>query len=63
MSFTQFLIERSNKSTWRNLIDNTQPFLPRQDSLNDQLIDLIFVANKLGFQDAADFIKLHIKGR
>ncbi len=28
----------------------------RQDSLSDQLIDLIRVANKLGMYDAADFI-------
>jgi hypothetical protein len=34
------------------------PKLPqRQDALADQLIDLIFVANRLGMYDAADFIK------
>jgi len=29
----------------------------RQDSLNSQLRDLVAVAQKLGMQDAADFIK------
>lgn len=29
----------------------------RQDALNDQLRDLVRVANKLGFYDAADYIK------
>lgn len=28
----------------------------RQDSLNNQLTDLILVANKLGFYDAADYL-------
>lgn len=63
MKFSQFLKEETSKGSWRNLIDKAPVFPPRQDSLNDQLIDLIFVANKLGFQDAADFIKLHVKGR
>ncbi len=63
MSFSQFLKEGSGKNTWRDLIDKSPSFPPRQDSLNDQLIDLIFVANRLGFQDAADFIKMHVKGR
>jgi len=29
----------------------------RQDSLNDQLFDLRFVANRLGMYDAADYIR------
>lgn len=29
----------------------------RQDALNDQLRDLILVANKLGCYDAADYLK------
>lgn len=29
----------------------------RQDSLNDQLADLILVANKLKMYDAADYLK------
>lgn len=63
MKFSQFLQEEAAKGSWRQLIDKAPAFPPRQDSLNDQLIDHIFVANKLGFQDAADFIKLHTKGR
>jgi len=43
--------------TWRTLIDNAPVFPCRQDSLSEQLADLEFVANKLGFQDAADYIK------
>ena len=34
------------------------PELPqRQDSLNDQLEDLIAVANRLGMYDASDFLR------
>lgn len=29
---------------------------PRQDSIHEQLIDLIKVANRLGMYDAADYI-------
>jgi hypothetical protein len=29
----------------------------RQDSLTDQLLDLIDVANRLGMYDAADYLK------
>jgi len=36
------------------------PELPqRQDSLNDQLEDLIAVANRLGMYDASDFLGAH----
>jgi hypothetical protein len=34
---------------------NQQP--QRQDALNNQLRDLIFVANRLGCYDAADYLK------
>ena len=33
----------------------------RQDSLNDQLQDLVAVANRLGMHDAADFIRLQLE--
>lgn len=33
----------------------------RQDSVTDQLLDLIVVANHLGFQDAADYLREHVK--
>lgn len=44
------------------IIDNKDlGMIPRrnqtQATLNDQLHDLIFVAQKLGFYDAADFLK------
>jgi len=39
------------------------PRLPqRQDSQQDQLRDLIQVANRLGMYDAADLLKLHVLG-
>jgi len=38
------------------------PELPqRQDSLVDQLEDLIAVANRLGMYDAADWVKTRLK--
>ena len=38
---------------------NEIPKLPqRQDALNDQLKDLVLVANRLGMYDAADWVRL-----
>lgn len=44
-------------STWDKEVDKINQCVPRQDSNNEQLIDLYYVANKLGFYDAADLIK------
>ncbi len=32
----------------------------RQDALNDQLKDLVLVANRLGMSDAADWVRMHL---
>lgn len=42
---------------WKETIDRLDSFPQRQDSTLDQLEDLVYVANKLGFYDAADYIK------
>ena len=42
---------------WKEAIDAMEKMPQRQDSLNDQLRDLVHVANKLGFYDAADHLK------
>lgn len=39
-----------------NLIDTLPKQVQRQDSLQDQLVDLLVVANKLGMYDAADYL-------
>jgi hypothetical protein len=44
-----------------NIIDNIPRLVQRQYSLNDQLIYLQIVANKLGLHDASDFLK-YLKG-
>lgn len=46
---------------WREEIEKIQGCEQRQDSLTEQLKDLVFVANKLGFYDASDYLKLVIK--
>lgn len=50
-----------NNTSWIEWFKNTPQFPQRQDSTMDQLIDLIKIANKLGFYDAADFIKGSLK--
>lgn len=42
---------------WKETLNLVTQCPQRQDSLTDQMIDLYEVANKLGFYDAADFIK------
>lgn len=44
-------------SIWKQAIDIIEPCPQRQDATMDQLIDLHYVAVKLGFYDAADAIK------
>lgn len=43
---------------WKQTIDKMEPCPQRQDATIDQLIDLHYIAVKLGFYDAADAIKL-----
>lgn len=45
---------------WRDEVKKIEKCPQRQDSTADQLADLIPVAEKLGFYDAADFIKLKL---
>ncbi|MGG4495641.1 hypothetical protein [Brevibacillus reuszeri] len=42
---------------WKDEIQKIEQCPQRQDAALDQLSDLYFVANKLGFYDAADLIK------
>ncbi|GAV11348.1 hypothetical protein [Paenibacillus sp. NAIST15-1] len=50
--------ERKNEKNWKETIDSLGTFPQRQDSVVEQLEDLVYVANKLGFYDAADIIKV-----
>lgn len=52
--------QKINTVAWREYINNAPRFSQRQDSMQEQLHDLYFVANKLGFYDAADFLKSQI---
>lgn len=46
---------------WREQINKIEQCLQRQDSTMNQLKDLIQVVNKLGFYDAADYLKLIVR--
>jgi hypothetical protein len=49
--------EHCARITFRNEVRCIVPQRPqRQDALNDQLSDLVWVAHRLGMYDAADFI-------
>lgn len=50
-------VAREKEYGWKNQIDKINQCKQRQDSLNDQMKDLYEVANKLGFYDAADYIR------
>lgn len=53
----------SQLSTWKEEIKKINPCNQRQDSTLDQLRDLHYIANLLGFYDAADFLKERIYKR
>lgn len=44
-------------ANWKEFIDSAPKFRQRQDAMNNQLKDLYYVANKLGFYDAADYLR------
>ena len=44
-------------SKWKFEVDKINKCPQRQDSATEQLKDLIYVSNKLGFYDASDVIK------
>lgn len=46
---------------WQEEIKKIEQCTQRQDSTMDQLKDLIQVANKLGFYDVADYLKLIVR--
>ncbi len=48
-------------SSWKDELKKISACPQRQDSLNDQLRDLVIVSNKFGFYDASDFIENMLK--
>ncbi|MFD0587676.1 hypothetical protein ACFQZE_06650 [Paenibacillus sp. GCM10027627] len=44
-------------SYWKDEVAKINKCPQRQDSVTDQMLDLISIANLLGFYDAADYIK------
>lgn len=53
--------DQSHLSTWEVELHVMKQCPQRQDSVDDQLRDLIRFAHKAGLYDAADFIKGHLK--
>lgn len=52
----------SEVKTWLEVLGSIPGNMPqRQDGTTDQLIDLILFANRLGFYDAADYLKSAVK--
>jgi len=46
---------------WKKELEKINQCNQRQDSTDNQLKDLIIIANKFGFYDASDYIKLILK--
>jgi hypothetical protein len=47
-----------DKSVWIKVLAHVPQCPQRQDSMVDQLSDLRFIANRFGFYDAADYLKV-----
>ena len=54
------LSNNNNLDAWKSELKKVKHCPQRQDALNDQLKDLILIANKFGFYDAADYIKYSV---
>lgn len=48
-------------ATWKEELNKVEQCPQRQDSTMDQLKDLRWIANKFGFYDASDYLKMLIK--
>lgn len=51
------IIDEKHETNWQDEVNKLNNCPQRQDSTVDQLEDLVLIANKLGFYDAADAIK------
>ena len=45
------------RALWRGEFKKVQQCQQRQDSTGEQLADLVYIANRFGFYDAADYLK------
>ena len=48
---------------WARELEKVNQCDQRQDSLNDQILDLIKIANRFGFYDAADYLEFKHEDR
>jgi hypothetical protein len=55
--FKYFKEEFFNEPMWETELRKIEQCNQRQDSLKSQMVDLIEIANKFGFYDAADYIE------
>jgi len=53
----EFKLNENVKSPWQIELEKIDRVPQRQDSLDDQLNDLITIANRFGFYDAADYLR------
>lgn len=53
-------IDELFKPMWEKQLKRVEQCAQRQDSLNEQLKDLVNIANKFGFYDAADYIRYNV---
>jgi len=45
------------RALWRDEFAKVKQCQQRQDGTGDQLLDLVVIANRFGFYDAADYLK------
>lgn len=51
------IIKEDLESLWIKELRKIEQLPQRQDSTNEQMVDLYTIANKFGFYDAADYIR------
>jgi hypothetical protein len=51
------IIKEDLESLWINELRKIDQLPQRQDSTNEQMVDLYTIANKFGLYDAADYIR------
>lgn len=61
MKNLRYFRENFELRPWQEELKKIKQCPQRQDSTTDQLEDLIIIANKFGFYDAADYLKTQLK--
>lgn len=61
LKYMKEAMDKDYSLPWEEELKKVKQCSQRQDSTTDQLKDLIIIANRFGFYDAADYLKMKLE--